>query len=245
MILNQLTELGLSQNEAKVYLALLKLGTSTTGPLIKESGLYRVILYDTLEKLIQRGLVTFSLKKNRRNFEAEDPNKLIELVEQRVRTAREAAAELIKLCQPKPAAEGAYVYEGWAGIKAAQENYFRIMQKRSHGQYLMIGASKQLHRRLDDFFNSFHQRRAKLGVSAKLLFNENNREYGELKLKYKPVVVRYLPRHFVTPSWISTYHDLVLIGFVSDHPMAFVIVNKAVADGYRQYFDYMWEQSTE
>ena len=80
MLIDDLIEIGLSQNEAKIYLALLELGPTTTGPLIKKTCLYRVITYDTLEKLLKLGLVNYSLKKNIKNFEAEDPKQLMELI---------------------------------------------------------------------------------------------------------------------------------------------------------------------
>ena len=243
MNLANLTELGLSDNEAKLYVALLELGSSTTGPLIKKSGLYRVIVYDTLEKLLKLGLVTYSLKNNRKQFEAADPNQILELIKNKEILARSVVAELRKHRVEKPIEQGAWVYEGWNGIRAAQENYFKEMKKGAGGEYLMVGASKALHKKLDAFFNYFHERRAKLGIPAKLLFNENNRRFGNLKKQYKPVQVRFMPANSVTPSWISTYKDMVLIGVAEETPMAFFIKNKAVAESYLQYFYFMWEQS--
>lgn len=81
-----------------------------------------------------------------------------------------------------------------------------------------------------------------MNIPAKLLFNENNRRFGNLKKQYKPVQVCYMPKQVITPSWISTYKDMVLIGVAEDTPMAFFIKNKAVAESYRQYFYFMWEQ---
>ena len=107
----------------------------------------------------------------------------------------------------------------------------------------MVGASRELHKKLDAFFNYFHERRSKTGIPAKLLFNENNRRFGNLKKLYKPVQIRFMPEKVITPCWISTYKDMVLIGVAEDAPMAFFIKNKAVAESYRQYFYFMWEQS--
>src|SRR3989344_7028357 len=138
MITEDLQELGLSNNEAKLYLALLKLGSTTTGPLIKASGIYRVMVYDTLEKLMNLGLVTYSLKKNRKYFEAEKPLQLLELIKNKELTAKQIIPELEKLNVSKPLEQGAFLYEGWKGIKAAQENYFKLMKKGAGGEYLMV-----------------------------------------------------------------------------------------------------------
>ena len=238
-----LKELGLSENEAKVYVALLRLGPSTTGPIIKKTGLYRVIVYDTLEKLLKLGLVNYSLQKNRKRFEAEDPKQLIELVKNKEIVAKSVVENLQKIKPEKHFEQGAFIYEGWKGIRAAQENYFKIMKRGAGGEYIMVGASRELHKKLDAFFNYFHERRSKLGIPAKLLFNENNKRFGKLKNQYKPVQVRFMPSKIITPSWVSTYKDMVLIGVAEDTPMAFFIKNKAVAESYKQYFYFMWEQS--
>ncbi len=243
MIIDELIELGLSKNEAKVYVALLELGSSMTGPLIKKSGMYRVIVYDTLEKLLKLGLVSYSLKRNRKLFEAGSPKQIIELIRNKEIVARSVVHALEQLQQEKPTEKGVFVYEGWKGIKAAQENYFKDMKKKVGGEYLMVGASRELHKKLDVFFNYFHERRSALGIPAKLLFNENNRRFGNLKNEYHPVQVRFMPKGTVTPSWMSTYKDMVLIGVAEDAPLAIFVKNDAVAESYRQYFYFMWEQA--
>ena len=243
MIVDDLIELGLSKNEAKVYISLLELGPSTTGPIIKKSGLYRVIVYDTLHKLMKSGLVNYSLKRNRKQFEAENPKRILELIKNKEIIAKKLVENLQKIKQEVPFEQGAFVYEGWKGIQAAQENYFKEMKKGAGGEYIMVGASRILHKKLDDFFNYFHEKRSRIGIPAKLLFNENNRRFGNLKNKYKPVQIRFMPKKIITPSWVSAYKDIVLIGVAEETPMAFFIKNKAVAESYRQYFYFMWEQS--
>ncbi len=243
MLIEELTELGLSKNEAKVYLALLELGPTTTGPLIKKSKLYRVMVYDTLEHLLQKGLVNYSLQRNRKVFQAESPQQIVELLKNKELLARSVANQLQKIQAEKPLEKGALVYEGWKGIKAAQENYFKEMKLKAGGEYLMVGASRSLHKKLDAFFNYFHERRTKIKIPAKLLFNENNRQFGQLKRKYIPVQIRFMPQKIITPSWVSMYKDMVLIGVAEEEPMAFFIKNKAVAESYQQYFYFMWEQS--
>ncbi len=243
MTISELIELGLSKNEAKIYITLLELGSSTTGPLIKKSNLYRVIVYDTLEKLIKQGMVKYTIKNNRKYFEAEQPNQLLEMIKNKEILAKKVMQELNQIKPLSSQEQGAVIYEGWKGIKAAQENYFRVMQKNTKEEYLMVGASRLLHKRLDAYFNYFHERRAKLKVPAKLLFNENNRTFAKAKEKYKPVQVRFMPKNIMTPSWISMYKDMVLIGVAEETPMAFFIQNKAVAESYRHYFYFMWDKS--
>ncbi|MDP7324472.1 MAG: helix-turn-helix domain-containing protein [Candidatus Woesearchaeota archaeon] len=242
MLVEDLQELGLKENEAKIYLALLEIGASTTGPIIKKSGLYRVMVYDTLEKLMKLGLVNYSLSKNRKVFEAEQPQQVMELIKNKQMLAEKVVANLNNIPTPQHHDQGAFIFEGWRGIKAAQEHYFKEMKPSAQGEYLMVGASRGLHKKLDAFFNYFHERRSKMKIPAKLLFNENNKRFGNLKKKFKPIQVKYMPKKILTPSWISMYGDMVLIGVAEENPTAFFIKNKAVAESYKQYFYSMWEQ---
>ena len=242
MITSDLQELGLTKNEASIYVALLELGPSTTGPIIKKTNIYRVMVYDTLEQLLKKGLVNYSLKRNRKVFEAEDPIQLNELLRTKQNTTLKAIKDLKQIRQHHPVHQGAQTYEGWSGIKAAQENHLKAMKENPKGEYIMVGASTQLHKKLDDFYNYFHEQRSKMKIPAKLLFNENNKRAGNLKKRYKPVEVKFMPEKMVTPSWVSIYNDCVLIGNALDVPMALFIKNKAIAESYRLYFYQMWNQ---
>ena len=65
-----LEELGLTKNESKVYLALLELGSTAAGPLIKKIGMHRAAVYDIIDLLTGKGLVSYVIKANRKYFEA-------------------------------------------------------------------------------------------------------------------------------------------------------------------------------
>ncbi len=68
-----LEELGLTQGEIKAYLALLKLGSTSTGPLAKESGVSRSKLYAILDRLEKRGLASHVEERGVIQFQAAEP----------------------------------------------------------------------------------------------------------------------------------------------------------------------------
>ena len=59
-----LTDIGLTQGEIKVYLALLKLGKSSTGPIANEAQISRSKLYSILDKLA-KNILSQSEKTNK------------------------------------------------------------------------------------------------------------------------------------------------------------------------------------
>ena len=72
MDISILEDLGLTNAEIKTYLALLELGTTSAGNLIKKLSMHRAAVYDIIELLINKGLVSYIIKANRKYFEAQD-----------------------------------------------------------------------------------------------------------------------------------------------------------------------------
>ena len=78
--MEQLERLGLNRNEAKIYLALLDLGEAQAGQISKKAQINRTTTYDSVERLIQRGLVTYVIKANKKVFQPVHPTKILEKI---------------------------------------------------------------------------------------------------------------------------------------------------------------------
>ena len=76
-----LNDIGLTENEVKIYLTLLKAGAVTAYELSQKSGIYRVHVYDKLEQLINKGLVTYVYEGSKKYFKAASPEKLKQYLE--------------------------------------------------------------------------------------------------------------------------------------------------------------------
>jgi sugar-specific transcriptional regulator TrmB len=68
MLLQAFRNLGLTENEVKIYSALLKLGESTSGQIVKESDLRTGRLYNILESLKNKGFISEITKNNIKYF---------------------------------------------------------------------------------------------------------------------------------------------------------------------------------
>ena len=76
-MLSELKQAGLTENESKVYLALVDHGPNLAGQISRKTGLHRRTVYDVTEMLIKKGLIGYILKNNRRYFEASNPNRIL------------------------------------------------------------------------------------------------------------------------------------------------------------------------
>ena len=76
MDLRILEDLGLSNAEAKIYLALLELGTSKTGKIIDLTKLQSSTIYHVLGSLVEKGLVNYIFEGKIKYYQAESPDSL-------------------------------------------------------------------------------------------------------------------------------------------------------------------------
>src|SRR3989338_4487895 len=74
-----LEEIGLTKGEIKVYFSLLKLGETTTGKIIEEAQISSGKIYEILDKLIKKGLVSFIIKEKEKELNSKEQEILKEL----------------------------------------------------------------------------------------------------------------------------------------------------------------------
>ena len=68
--------IGLADNEIKIYTTLLKTGAITAYELSTKTGIYRTHVYDKLERLMEKGLITHVYQGSKKYFQATSPEKI-------------------------------------------------------------------------------------------------------------------------------------------------------------------------
>ena len=91
-----LEDLGFTNAEIKVYLALLELGVSTSGPIIDKSKLQSSVVHSTLNKLINKGFVSFVKQGQRNHYQAANPKNISEYIDEKKKEFENLLPELIQ-----------------------------------------------------------------------------------------------------------------------------------------------------
>ena len=78
-----LEQVGLTSGESRVYLALMEIGSSTVGPIAKKSKVAYSKIYDVLERLVEKGLVSYTVKEKTKYFQAVEPARLFDYLEKK------------------------------------------------------------------------------------------------------------------------------------------------------------------
>src|SRR5438552_18827228 len=151
MPLDILRDLGLATNEARIYETLLAEGESSVGQIAKKSQVNRRNIYDSLKRLQEKGLVFEILQKNENHYQAIDPRKLTEILEEKQQALSLVMPTLTKLYESTSHKEEAYVYRGLEGYKNEMRDILRIGQN----AYTIGGKSLWSDKRLEPFIKQF------------------------------------------------------------------------------------------
>ena len=162
--INALKEYGLSENEIKVYVALLKTGESTAQTIAKNANLPRTTTYHLLESLLQKGLVSFIIKETIKYFQPVNPKKLVELLEDKKRKIQETLPELIALTGIITEKPKAVIFEGTKGIRSILEDV--LGEKKTIYHY---GDILSLQKSLQYIFPQYIQKRVERKIPIKII----------------------------------------------------------------------------
>lgn len=240
-----LKEAGLTDGEIKVYLALLELGNATTGPIVDKSGVARSIVYQILERLIEKGLVSYIIKAKTKYYQAANPNKLLEYAQERKSKIDENIKEIEKILpdliskKKLKDTSSAKIYFGMKGIRTAHEGTYRL-KRGEEFCYLGIPAYQPDVQHI--YWKKDHLRRIKAGITSRALFNrDTNPKILKNRNSFKGCDARYMPKGIKTPACFITYKDTVVILLQAPQQIAVEIINQDIKDSFQSYFETFWK----
>lgn len=229
-----LKEIGLSEGEAKVYLALLKLGSSPVSKIKEETKLHRTTIYDFVEKLLNKGLINYVIKNKIKIFKATHPNKLLDFVKEKEDNVKTIIPNLIELSEFQKPELNVEVYKGREGFKTLLNDILRAKK-----DLVIFGAEETLFKKkFPILMEQFFKKEEKTGIKERILTNEKpNFIYRKKTTKYK-----YIPEEFFnpTPTFVFDNNVAILIW----EPLHIIsIKNKDLADSYKKHFELLWKQA--
>ncbi len=247
MIDNSLKEIGLTDGEIKVYLALIKLGSTTTGQITKQSNISGSKVYEVLERLINKGLAAFVNKNNIKYFEATSPEKILNYLDEKQEKIQSEKSSIMKIIpelilkQQNTQKSEVKVFTGFEGIKTANEDIISTLNKGE--EWLSMGLTEQPET-WEIYFNKKQKERAKKGIIHKHLINNKYKSLIQERKKLPYTQFKFLPEELEMPTSTEIYKDKVLIFIlIKENPMAIMIHNKQVAESFRKYFQVLWKRS--
>ncbi|MBI2660451.1 hypothetical protein HYX07_04780 [Candidatus Woesearchaeota archaeon] len=235
-----LSKIGLTRNESKVYLALINLGTAQAGQITEKSGVHRRNVYDAIDRLMEKGLISFVTVNNKKLFSPVNPKRLLELIDEKkfeldtIKADFQKIMPQLELRANMQERHDVRFYKGLEGIKTVYEDIIRTGK-----DYIGYGPGQQIEKVLKSYFRHFVNKRIKAGIKLTIIYDEASRK----TVGVNPLsTVKYFPNQYSSRAALRIYGDKVALILMSEEePLAIVIKNKSIADGYRKYFEVMWQ----
>ncbi len=232
-----LTGIGLNDKEAKVYLACVQNGTSVVSKIGSTAGINRVTTYDILDKLKQKGLVSFFTKKKTKYFTALDPETVLEDFEKKTNELRTSLPKFKRLSGETSHPRIRY-FEGLEGIKAIYTDTLS-----SKTEILNYSNSSEIRKQWPNYDSEYVAKRAKKkiflrGVAPKdskglTVQNEDKSYHRAFRLINE--------ENFNFTNEINIYDDKVSIISFKDELIGMIIESPEIANSQRAIFEIVWQ----
>lgn len=243
MYQENLEQLGLYKNEAKIYENLLKHGELSVGQIAVNSGVNRRNVYDSLNRLIEKGLVFEILESRENHYKAVEPVKLLELVKEKETMLSSILPDLEKMYSGVNRKDEVYIYRG----TEAWKNYMRDILRVGEDFYCIGAKGAWLDEKNKHFFPQFIKEVQRKNIKMYHLFDHEVKEKNLEILKYVGRMYKFLPKGYSAPASIDIFGDHVNIvsgiklGGMEEKYTLTVIINKNIADAFRLWFKFMWD----
>ncbi len=243
-----LENIGLTKSEIKVYLALLELGSSSKGPIVERSGVASSKIYELLEKLMQKGLVSHVIKGGVKYFEAAPPSRILDFVREKKENIEKQEKKLENIVPMlearrslKEIGSETQVFKGMKGARTASEDVTRSLKKGD--EYYVISES-EFSPSLERLVVSQYRKRAENGVKSKTLINELAKGTGEKLRKIPLTKIKYVQKGLFTPFAFVVYGNKTMIS-IPDENVYIQVKSEGLAKGLKAYIDYLWNQDVK
>lgn len=229
---------GLSPNESKCYLALIKLGSASANELSRSSGIHRVSVYDALRGLGEKGLVSQITKSNKMLFEAGAPEKITKIIEDKeveLNKVKQIVPELLLDFKMAKEKQEVHSFKSTAGIKTVLQEMLN-----SKTDILDFGAEYKIKEFLPYYYPNWDKERIKKKIKMRIVAN----------IRIKPTKISLTKIKYIktgSQSDVSTYvfdGKVALVMWV-ENPLGIIIEHRSVYNSYKEYFEQLWRTAVD
>ena len=238
---------GFTENEAKVYLALLTKNSCPASSIIKELAVHRSIVYDNLEKLEKKKLIRVTGQKPRL-YTCRSPRQISinckaekELLVKQQKEAQEITQEMQKFLVDTTTNHKVQIFKGTNSVK-------RVFEKIVSGTYHVAHFIGITNESVDAFgiewWNKFNEKVIAVNLKEYILVNHDYDEKTTLTENGQNEM-RVIPEELSQKTEICLFGEHVAIVAFGHVPVCVLIEDKDVHNAYKAQFDYIWGKSKE
>jgi len=245
-----LKKLGLTDNEIKVYLSLLKIGETPIGGIINDIKFHRQLVYNALDALEKKELISKNKINNIYHFKVNDPEIFIENIKKQELIAERLSKNLKNEMQASKHVQQIEIYEGQAQIRRFFINMFKSLP-RNTTFHILSGSAYRFGEVLGEKFlkEKYDKIRSEKNISSQLVASESIRQEQEdfhnKRLNTEIRQMRFLPFKSINPVTSVIWPKSIAYQFFFGDPFLFEIKNQDLRNSYYEHFKILWNMGKE
>ncbi|MBI4143791.1 hypothetical protein HY486_00905 [Candidatus Woesearchaeota archaeon] len=235
---------GLTKNEALIYLALLRIGKGKSGKIVKEAKISGGKVYETLNKLIDKGLVKISIENGIKHFIANHPKTILNYIKEKEETLKQKEGELEKLIPSfetlrsiDDTNEVVSLIKGFRGISVI---VYECLEK-SKDSICIMGVRSSKDEKFNRFWMNWHRKRVELKKEARIIFSDKGSDYWKFFRNLKYTCVKELSH--LSPSAIMVIDNNTFIFSYDRELICIHITSKSITHSILNFFNDLWRFS--
>jgi len=248
MISSELQKIGLSEKEARVYLATLELGPKSAQEISRHTGINRATCYTILESLIDLGFISQIEGDRGKIFSAEDPSNILNLLESQEKAIKKRKKEistfvpdLMALYNKAGSKPRVRYLEGVNGIREIQKMIIESKTKMIREITCLDWAFKNFDPLdFDDYRKEiFHNQKIK--VRGIIITKNHTLDYLPKDYDKLEEVRMVPPEKFEIPGEIAICDSFACIISHEGKPTEIIIEHEPMVKMMTTWFDLAWE----
>lgn len=237
----QLTSLGLTQGEAKVFLAMIQIGPSRVGKIVEISGVSQSKIYNVLDRLVLKGLASYHIQDNIKHFQSLEPSRLHEYIQKKedeIKKQKEGITQLVNDLTKNIYATKRSTSEIFVGERSLRSAYMTLLSDAKKGDMLRyFYPYPNAHENASPFYSRFYKYQKSKGLVERGIVTidfKNSKHFKEIP---KDVKLRYV--NFPLPGTIDMLMNKLLI--VDWKTITGILITSSeIASIFINYFDSTW-----
>lgn len=242
-----LQEIGLSEKEAQIYLALLQVDKDSIQDIAKKTDINRTTVYPVLESLSKKGLVSEVQDGKKTLYQAAAPERLETFVErqkailiEKSKRLKDIIPELKGIQREEGERPIIKFFEGRDGVVSAYQEFYGLVTKDEHEGFLIYDMDLLKKTYSEEEQEEFYQIKSKKKVSTTAIYGKKG---GDHSFVTQGDRVRLDSDKYPISTDITIIGDRVILSSLGDHVSSFIIKSKDIAQTLRSLVTYIVDQN--
>jgi HTH-type transcriptional regulator, sugar sensing transcriptional regulator len=234
-----LQDIGMTDYEIEIFIVLVKNGPISVYEISKKTGFYRQACYDALNRLQEKGFVSFVLKNGKKVFQTINPRQISQFLDEQKKQYDSILPELLKLQGSGSDNISVEVFKGNNIVHIALSDIITELKDRG-GEVLCTAVDESFTMATDKTTMEQYERDILIyKIKEKVILKKG--DVGVLKRGNTQYA--HIEKKYFNPNPLLIYGDKVQIIMWGNTPYLIQIKSKEISNSFRKQFSLMWQQA--